>query len=148
LGQEVFDRIFLGVSGIFMNVPVMAYIQDSIAPEMTGKVFSLLMTAMTLSMPIGLLVAGPVVERLWPLNLPPTYKFAGPDISGQEQVGRLWETGRPVLSSVFTTVEGFPAVDLERPVFQVSCQHSYYSREGRVFNRQNELIINYAVERR
>uniref|UniRef100_UPI0039FBA538 hypothetical protein n=1 Tax=Klebsiella pneumoniae TaxID=573 RepID=UPI0039FBA538 len=45
-----------------MNVPVMAYVQESIAPEMMGKVFSLLMTAMTLSMPIGLLVAGPVVE--------------------------------------------------------------------------------------
>ncbi|MFN2901350.1 hypothetical protein ACKUEH_25300, partial [Escherichia coli] len=40
----------------------MAYVQESIAPEMMGKVFSLLMTAMTLSMPIGLLVAGPVVE--------------------------------------------------------------------------------------
>ncbi|ENX8605570.1 TPA: hypothetical protein ACGRTC_004708, partial [Escherichia coli] len=44
------------------HVPVMAYVQESIAPEMMGKVFSLLMTAMTLSMPIGLLVAGPVVE--------------------------------------------------------------------------------------
>ncbi|HGX4888978.1 TPA: hypothetical protein ACNEZS_004332, partial [Escherichia coli] len=43
-------------------VPVMAYVQENIAPEMMGKVFSLLMTAMTLSMPIGLLVAGPVVE--------------------------------------------------------------------------------------
>ena len=53
---------FLGASGTFMNVPVMAYVQESIAPEMMGKVFSLLMTAMTLSMPIGLLVAGPVVE--------------------------------------------------------------------------------------
>jgi len=52
------------------------------------------------------------------------HEFAGSDISGQEQVGRLWETGRPVLSSAFTAVEGFPAVDLERPV----C------------NRQNELI--------
>jgi len=52
------------------------------------------------------------------------HEFAGSDISGQEQVGRLWETGRPVISSVFTAVEGFPALDLERPV----C------------NRQNELI--------
>lgn len=51
------------------------------------------------------------------------HEFAGSDISGQEQVRRLWETGGPVLSSVFTAVEGFPAVDLERPVF-----------------RQNELI--------
>ncbi|BAF60544.1 hydrolases of the alpha/beta superfamily [Pelotomaculum thermopropionicum SI] len=51
------------------------------------------------------------------------HEFAGSDISGQEQVERLRETGRPVISSVFTAVEGFPALDLERPVF----------------NRQNEL---------
>jgi DHA3 family macrolide efflux protein-like MFS transporter len=53
---------FLGASGTFMNVPVMAYVQESTAPEMMGKVISLLMAAMTLSMPIGLLLAGPVVE--------------------------------------------------------------------------------------
>ncbi len=33
---------FLGASGTFMNAPVMAYVQESIAPEMMGKVFSLL----------------------------------------------------------------------------------------------------------
>ena len=55
---------FLGASGTFMNVPVMAYIQESIAPEMMGKVFSLLMTAMTISTPVGLLVAGPVSEAV------------------------------------------------------------------------------------
>lgn len=53
---------FMGCSGTFFNVPIMAYTQETIAPEMMGKVFSLLMTAMTLSMPIGLLVAGPVSE--------------------------------------------------------------------------------------
>ena len=31
---------------------------------MMGKVFSFLMTAMTLSMPIGLLIAGPIVEAI------------------------------------------------------------------------------------
>ncbi|NLI13980.1 MAG: hypothetical protein GX425_15520 [Peptococcaceae bacterium] len=52
------------------------------------------------------------------------HEFAGSDISGQEQVARLRETGRPVISSMFTAVEGFAALDLERPVF----------------NQQNELI--------
>lgn len=55
---------FIGASGTFVNVPVMAHVQESIAPEMMGKVFSLLMTAMTFSMPIGLLIAGPVVEAV------------------------------------------------------------------------------------
>lgn len=45
------------------------------------------------------------------------HEFAGADISGQEHVGRLKETGRPVLSNVFTAVEGFAAVDMQRPVF-------------------------------
>lgn len=55
---------FMGSSGTLVNVPIMSYTQESIAPEMMGKVFSLLMTAMTLAMPIGLLVAGPVSEAV------------------------------------------------------------------------------------
>lgn len=53
---------FMGMSGTFINVPTMAYVQESTSPEMMGKVFSLMMTVMTLSMPIGLLVAGPLCE--------------------------------------------------------------------------------------
>lgn len=55
---------FMGSSGTFMSVPVMAYVQESIAPEMMGKVFSLMMTVMTWAMPIGLLVAGPLSETV------------------------------------------------------------------------------------
>jgi len=54
----------IGGSGTFMNVPVMAYVQESVAPEVMGKVFSLLMTAMTLAVPFGLLIAGPVAEAV------------------------------------------------------------------------------------
>ena len=43
-------------------------------------------------------------------------RFEGKDISGQEQVRRVFKTGRPALSSVFVSVEGFPAVDAEYPV--------------------------------
>ena len=53
---------FIGGSGTFINVPIMAYTQETIAPEMMGKVFSILMAAMTLAMPVGLLIAGPVSE--------------------------------------------------------------------------------------
>lgn len=52
----------MGASGTFFNVPLMSYIQESVAPEMMGKVFSLLTTAMMLSTPFGLLIAGPVSE--------------------------------------------------------------------------------------
>lgn len=54
----------MGGSGTFLNVPVMAYTGETIAPDMMGKVFSLLMTSMTWAMPIGLLIAGPVSERI------------------------------------------------------------------------------------
>lgn len=55
---------FMGTSGTFINVPAMAYTQETIAPEMMGKVFSLMMTTMTLSMPMGLLIAGPLCEAI------------------------------------------------------------------------------------
>jgi len=54
----------MGSTGTFMNVPFMAYTQESIAPEMMGKVFSFMMTAFTWAMPVGLLVAGPVSELI------------------------------------------------------------------------------------
>jgi hypothetical protein len=46
----------------------------------------------------------------------PYRQFEGKDISAQEQVKRVIKSGRPVMSSVFRSVEGFPAVDVEYPV--------------------------------
>jgi hypothetical protein len=43
--------------------------------------------------------------------------FEGRDISAQEQIIRLRESKKPVLSNVIKTVEGIDAVDLEHPVF-------------------------------
>ncbi len=48
---------------------------------------------------------------------PESYRrWEGADISGQEQIGRLWRTRRPVMSQVLRTVEGIDAVDLEHPI--------------------------------
>jgi hypothetical protein len=44
-------------------------------------------------------------------------KHEGVDISSQEQVIRLQKTGSPVFSSVFRSVEGIDAIDIEYPVF-------------------------------
>lgn len=41
----------------------------------------------------------------------------GADISGQDQVIRLRETKRPVISDIFMAVEGFLAMDIQWPVF-------------------------------
>lgn len=43
--------------------------------------------------------------------------FEGKDISAQEQVKRMVTFHKPVLSSVFRSVEGYDAVDVEHPVF-------------------------------
>lgn len=46
----------------------------------------------------------------------PYRQFEGKDISAQEQVQQIMKTGKPVLSRVFKSVEGFPAADVEYPV--------------------------------
>lgn len=54
---------FMGSAAPFFNGPFMAMIQRSFEPEMLGRVISLVTSIMMLSSPIGLLLAGPVVDR-------------------------------------------------------------------------------------
>ncbi len=54
----------MGASVTFFNIPLIAYIQESVVPEMMGKVLSMLTTAMNLATPFGLLVAGPISEAV------------------------------------------------------------------------------------
>lgn len=58
-------------------------------------------------------------------------KFEGSNISDQEQIIRLRKTGKPVLSKVFKSIEGFDAVDLEYPVI---------SQEGKLIGSVSLLI--------
>jgi len=44
-------------------------------------------------------------------------EYEGSDISRQEQVVRLFGTGKPVLSLTFRAVEGFEAADIQYPIF-------------------------------
>lgn len=66
----VFFWIFAGICTLMgacanvYGIPLMAYMQETIAPEMQGRAFSILGTVMSLAMPIGLLVAGPCAENL------------------------------------------------------------------------------------
>ncbi len=46
----------------------------------------------------------------------PFRRFEGTGISSQEQVKRIMATGKPVMSNVFRSVEGVPAIDAEYPV--------------------------------
>ncbi|HWQ75366.1 MAG TPA: MFS transporter [Syntrophomonas sp.] len=52
----------MGAAGILYNIPYMAYLQQNIPPEAQGRVFSLVNSLMSLAMPIGLAIAGPVAQ--------------------------------------------------------------------------------------
>ena len=55
---------------------------------------------------------------------PAPYRSAeGRDISDQAHVRRILMRHKPVLSPVFRSVEGFDAVDVEYPVFNLSLIH-------------------------
>ncbi|MBC8570341.1 MFS transporter [Zongyangia hominis] len=54
----------MGMSGTLFNIPYMAYVQETIAPEVMGKVISLITSAMCLATPIGMFLAGPAAEAM------------------------------------------------------------------------------------
>lgn len=52
----------MGTTGMLGNIPLMAYIQQSVPQENLGKVISFVTSMMSLGIPIGLFVAGPVAD--------------------------------------------------------------------------------------
>jgi len=95
----------------------------AIARKLSGKAFN---TAGTRKMLGNLCRSYPYavdcafVDRNGRMALVEPGKYAGfenSDISAQEQMIRLRESKKPVLSNSFRAVEGFEAVDLEHPVF-------------------------------
>jgi MFS transporter, DHA3 family, macrolide efflux protein len=52
----------MGTTGMLGNIPFMAYIQQSVPQENLGKVISFVTSVMSLGIPIGLLISGPVAE--------------------------------------------------------------------------------------
>lgn len=53
----------MGAAGNLYGIPITAYMQRTIAPEKLGRVFSLMGSAMSAAMPLGLLISGPVAEK-------------------------------------------------------------------------------------
>jgi DHA3 family macrolide efflux protein-like MFS transporter len=53
----------VGFSQVFANGPLMAIMQSTVAPDMQGRVFSLLVAGATAMMPLSLLIAGPISDR-------------------------------------------------------------------------------------
>lgn len=59
----VFFCILMGGVGNLYNIPFTSYLQETVAPEKLGRVFSLFGSVMSAAMPIGLLLAGPLSEK-------------------------------------------------------------------------------------
>ncbi len=57
-------NFLIGFSQVLANGPIHAIFQSAIAPEMQGRVFSLIGAGATAMMPLSLLVAGPVADLL------------------------------------------------------------------------------------
>ncbi len=55
---------FLGITNPITNGPIFAVLQSTVAPEMQGRVMSLLMAASGAMTPLSLLVAGPIADAL------------------------------------------------------------------------------------
>ncbi|MDQ8737887.1 hypothetical protein [Paenibacillus sp. LHD-38] len=53
----------MGSAAPFFNGPYMAMIQRAYEPAVLGRVISLVTSVMLLSSPIGLILAGPIVDR-------------------------------------------------------------------------------------
>lgn len=52
----------LGASSNLYNIPYISYMQETIAPEKMGRAFSLIGSLSSATMPLGLLIAGPIAE--------------------------------------------------------------------------------------
>jgi DHA3 family macrolide efflux protein-like MFS transporter len=63
-GFAVATMLFLGIVSPIVNGPLMAAVQAVVAPEMQGRVFTLIGTMAAAMSPIGLIIAGPIADKL------------------------------------------------------------------------------------
>ena len=55
---------FVGIMSPIVNGPLMAAVQAAVAPEMQGRVFMLISTMAGAMSPLGLMIAGPIADKL------------------------------------------------------------------------------------
>jgi DHA3 family macrolide efflux protein-like MFS transporter len=56
--------LYLGIVNPIVNGPLLAAVQAAVAPEMQGRVFTLIGTMAAAMSPIGLIIAGPIADKL------------------------------------------------------------------------------------
>jgi DHA3 family macrolide efflux protein-like MFS transporter len=95
---------FLGVVNPIVNGPLLAAVQAAVAPEMQGRVFTLIGTMAAAMSPIGLIIAGPIADKLGVQ----TWFIIGGVVTGLMGIGSLFvpaimhfEDGRSADKPVF-----------------------------------------------
>jgi len=63
-GLAVGMAFVIGVGNPITNGPLFAVLQDVVAPEMQGRVLSRIMSMAAAMTPLGLVIAGPLADRL------------------------------------------------------------------------------------
>jgi len=56
--------LYLGIMNPIVNGPLLAAVQAAVAPEMQGRVFTLINTMAAGMSPLGLIIAGPISDKL------------------------------------------------------------------------------------
>ena len=56
--------LYLGIVNPIVNGPLFAAVQAAVAPEMQGRVFTLIGTMAAAMSPLGLIIAGPIADKL------------------------------------------------------------------------------------
>jgi DHA3 family macrolide efflux protein-like MFS transporter len=126
LGLAPASSYWLALGGIFIvgvaismtDGPLMAVIQASVAPEMQGRVFTLLISAVKVASPLSLVIAGPIADlvgvRAWYLGAGGAWRLRGGGGCFMPAVVHLEENNRngrtmvgdiPPMSSVPVYVE-------------------------------------------
>ena len=104
------SMVVVGLTIPFVDGPIMAILQANVAPEMQGRVFNLIGSLLSLTSPIGLVVAGPVSD--W-LGLQVWYLAAGVLVTAVGVAGFFV----PALVNIESNQRGrAEQVDLEIPV--------------------------------
>jgi len=62
--MALLGMLVAGFMNPIVNGPFMAVMQTAVAPEMQGRVFSLIQSASLAMMPLSLLLAGPIADKL------------------------------------------------------------------------------------
>lgn len=96
--------LFSGLMMPMVNGPIMAIVQSAVAPDIQGRVFTLLGSLSAAAAPLGLVIAGPLADAV---GLQPVYLVSGAVCLGMGTLGFLM----PIIRDIENNPNGVPAAE-------------------------------------